>query len=519
MQLQKKFSAWNLLLLSMNGMIGSAWLFAPFYAAKIAGPSALIAWILAGTGTITIALVFAELSALFPLAGGTASIPTLSHGTLAGFLFGWMAWLSALTMAPIEVQAVIQYSANYVPSLTWTDHEVVHLSTQGYCLAFLLMGILCLLNILSFKGLSSANLFLFSFKVGIILLTILTLGLSQHSMTQTLTFSPLNWQAIFSAIASGGVAFAFTGFKHGVELAAEAKHPQSAAPIAIIGSVGICLLIYLGLQWAFLNALPATALNHGFSRLHFSGEIGPFAGLAAIAGFIWLSKLLYADAVISPLGAGLVYTTSTARILFALSKIGCLPQCLQKINPQGFPWVAILINFILGLLIFLPLPGWQAMVSFLVSGMVLSYAIAPITLIALRKKYPDATRPFRLRCAHLIAPFSFYCCNLLVYWTGFDNLKKLSLFIIVSFIFYGFAIFQKKVIFEKKDACVLAWFIPYLIGLNIISEMGNFSGTHQISFGVDLICLGVLSFFIFYLALFLSRTQSKAVSPETASNT
>lgn len=512
MSLKKNFSAWHLLILSINGMIGSAWLFAPFYAAKIAGLSSLIAWMLAGIGTITIAFIFAELSALFPLVGGTAALPTLSHGKLAGFLFGWMAWLSALTMAPIEVQAVIQYSANYIPSLVFTSHDIVHLSSQGFFMAFLLMSALCLLNILSFKGLSSANLLIFSFKVGIIILTIFTFTLHPNTISRIYTQTHLDWQAIFSAIATGGIAFAFTGFKHGVELAQEAKDPQFSTPIAIIGSVGICLLIYMGLQWAFLNALPASALKNGFSHLEFSGEIGPFAGLASIAGFIWLAKLLYADAVVSPLGAGLVYTTSTARILFALSKIGCLPQSLQRINANGFPWVAILVNFILGLFMFLPFPGWQTMVEFLVSGMVLSYAIAPIALITLRQQLPNAKRPFKLLFANFIAPLAFYCCNLLVYWTGFDNLKKLSFAILISLIFYFISILSKKIHFQKKDGCTLLWFIPYLIGLNLISYAGNFSGTHQILFGYDMFYLAIFSLIIFYLSIYIHQLFS--IEPE-----
>ena len=67
-------------MLSINGMVGSAWLFAPLYAAKIAGSGALIAWLIGGGATVLIALTFAELSVLMPVAGGTAQIPQLSHG-------------------------------------------------------------------------------------------------------------------------------------------------------------------------------------------------------------------------------------------------------------------------------------------------------------------------------------------------------------------------------------------------------------------------------------------------------
>src|SRR5476649_1466321 len=106
--LNRRFTPFSLLLLSINGMVGSAWLFAPLYAAKIAGPAAIIAWLIGGIATVVIALTFAELSVMFPVAGGTAQIPQLSHGTFTSFIMSWVAWLAALTMAPIEVQAILQ---------------------------------------------------------------------------------------------------------------------------------------------------------------------------------------------------------------------------------------------------------------------------------------------------------------------------------------------------------------------------------------------------------------------------
>src|SRR3990167_11257433 len=69
MTLNRRFTPISLLMLSINGIIGSAWLFAPLYAAKIAGSGAIISWLLGGFATIVIALTFAELSSLLPIAG------------------------------------------------------------------------------------------------------------------------------------------------------------------------------------------------------------------------------------------------------------------------------------------------------------------------------------------------------------------------------------------------------------------------------------------------------------------
>ncbi|HEX4045306.1 MAG TPA: amino acid permease, partial [Gammaproteobacteria bacterium] len=352
--LNRRFTPLHLLMLSINGMVGSAWLFAPLYAAKIAGSAAILAWIIGGAATVVIALTFAELSVMFPLAGGTAQIPQLSHGTFTSFMLTWIAWLAALTMAPIEVQAILQYASIYFPALMHLENGIHVLTHLGLVWATILMLAFCIINVASYKGLVGFNFILFLFKVIVIILAVAAITATSFHTGNFAGFqdsisSISGWQAILTAVATGGVAFAFTGFKHGVELAGETKRLALAIPLAIVGSVVCCTLLYIGLQIAFIGALEPNMLNQGWANVSFIGDVGPFAGLAAALGLFWLLKLLYLDAVVSPGGAGLIYVTSTARILYAMSQIGYLPKWLSHLNKQGFPIVAIFVNFILGM--------------------------------------------------------------------------------------------------------------------------------------------------------------------------
>jgi len=512
MELNRRFTPASLLMLSINGMVGSAWLFAPLYAAKIAGSSAIIAWLIGGLATAIIALTFAELSVLLPVAGGTAQIPQLSHGTFTSFVLSWIAWLSALTMAPIEVQAVLQYASTYFTSLTHAVNGVPLLTSVGLVWATILMLAFCVINIASFKGLVRSNFVLFSFKVIVIILTIVTLiKVNFHPANFAGTFSGVgmnSWQAILTAVATGGVAFAFTGFKHGVELAGEAKNLALTIPLAIVGSVICCLLLYLGLQVAFIGALQPSALANGWHNLSFVGDAGPFAGLAAGLGVVWLLKLLYIDAAVSPSGAGLIYVTSTARILYAMSQIGYVPRFLSYLNKQRFPVAAVFVNFIVGMFLFLPLPGWQAMVSFLVSGMVISYAIGPIALLCLRLELPDQKRQFRLPFATLTCLLAFYFCNLISYWTGWDTLSKLAIAIIIGFVFFGMACARGKIT-QSLGLKSGAWIVPYLGGLVFISYLGPFGGKNIIHFGWDFLVIAIFSAAILCLAV-ASRAKKVA---------
>lgn len=520
MELNRRFTPLSLLMISINGMVGSAWLFAPLYAAKLAGPGAIIAWLIGGAATALIALTFAELSVLFPVAGGTAQIPQLSHGALTSFIIGWVAWLSSLTMAPIEVQAVLQYASTYFPSLTYSNNGVPVLTGFGLCWATILMMALCIINIASFKGLVRFNFILFVFKVIVILLTIsLLIHTNFHAdnfsgLTSTFSLHSMSsWQAILTAVASGGVAFAFTGFKHGVELAGEAKKMAIAIPLAIVGSVLCCLLLYIGLQVAFLGALEPEMLKNGWQNLSFPGDVGPFAGLAAGLGLLWLLKVLYIDAAVSPMGAGLIYVTSTARILYAMSQIGYVPKFLTKLNQQKFPVTAIWVNFVLGMFLFLPLPGWQAMVSFLVSGMVISYAMGPIALLCMRLELPNKKRNFRLPFANVLCLFAFYFCNLMSYWTGWDTIYKLAIAIAIGFGFFISACLHGKVNMLSKGFKSAIWVVPYLSGLILISYLGAFGGKNMISFGWDFLVIAIFSIVILYLAV---ATRAGSVTEEFA---
>jgi amino acid transporter len=98
---------------SESSVIGSGWLFAGMIAAVAAGPAAIYGWLIGAGCVIILALVHAELGAMFPVAGGTARFPHLAFGSVAGISFGFFSWLQAVAVAPIECYAVIQYGQYY----------------------------------------------------------------------------------------------------------------------------------------------------------------------------------------------------------------------------------------------------------------------------------------------------------------------------------------------------------------------------------------------------------------------
>ena len=98
---------------SETSIIGSGWLLTAMGAVVLAGPAVIYGWLIGGVCVIVLALLHAELGAMYPIAGGTARFPHLAYGSVAGISFGFFSWLQAVTVAPIECFAVMTYASYY----------------------------------------------------------------------------------------------------------------------------------------------------------------------------------------------------------------------------------------------------------------------------------------------------------------------------------------------------------------------------------------------------------------------
>src|SRR5262252_147565 len=125
----------GLLFASVGSIIGSGWLFGALNASLVAGPASLISWVLGGAVVMLLALIHAELGGMYPVAGGSARFPHYAYGSLVGFASGWFAFIGAVTTAPIEVEAALQYAHRYVPGLTETVSGQVVVTPVGYLVA------------------------------------------------------------------------------------------------------------------------------------------------------------------------------------------------------------------------------------------------------------------------------------------------------------------------------------------------------------------------------------------------
>ncbi len=502
-RLERRLGLIPLLAVSVGGIIGSAWLFAPLYAAQLAGPAAIFAWGMAAGVALLLALVYAELGAAFPVAGGLARYSYFSHGNIPGFVAGISCWLGYVAIAPIEVQAMVRYLADAWPTLMSGSGQATF-SPLGTAVAAGLLLLISGINLMGVSWFGESNKWITLWKVIVpvsIPIALLTVSCNRTNFFAHGGFFPSGWEGVFAAVATGGVMFAMLGFRAAIEMAGEAKNPQRDLPLATIGSVLITATFYILIQIGFLGALEPESLSKGWSGLASKVAAGPFVELAAAAGLGWLVKIIYLDSLVSPGGSGLVFCAASARLPYAMAQNGQLPSVVELLNRRGVPWLALTINFVVGLVFLAPSQTWQTIVSFISSIQILSLTFGPLALVALRRSAPNVPRPFRLPAADFLCFLAFFAANAIVYWCGWQT-NRVSLALVAT----GALLFVVGKKFSSPrapfDLVGVVWLLPYGLGLAIISALGNFGGgSGMIPRGLDLAVLAGFSLGILILSL------------------
>ncbi|MGH9066094.1 MAG: APC family permease [Acidimicrobiales bacterium] len=447
--LRRSMTKTQLLLLGVGAQIGSGWLFAVLAAAGVAGPAAILSWIIAAVLFGFISLAWMELGAMLPRSGALVRYPHLTHGAFTGWVMGWVYWLSVVTIPALEAEAVLTYLGGRFPAtgfITTSSGVTLLVWPDGILAGIGLMLLFLVLNLAGIRALAEANRWVTLWKLIIPTLTFCFLFaiLDGTNFTGYGGFTPLGLPGVFQAIATSGIAFSYLGFRQALDFGGEVRNPQRAIPFATIGSIVIPMIVYTLLQAAFLGSI-----NWGSAGLH-PGQwadlvsskwaSGPFfhalaaASIAALAAF---GNVLLADAAISPTGTGWIYLGTTTRIGYGLSIHRYVPKVFRRISKVGIPWPAAVAAFVVGCVFFVPAPSWYRLVSFVSAAAVLTYIMGGAGLTVLRRTAPELSRPFRLGASFAWAPIGYVASMLIVYWSGYTTLVNLLAVMFIGFPVYG----------------------------------------------------------------------------------
>src|SRR5882724_9880873 len=299
------------------------------------GPALMLSFVLAGLACVFAALCYAEFASMVPVAG---SAYTYAYATL-GELFAWIiGWDLILEYAVGNVPVAVSFGAYLKAQLSafgvnlpeqWSSPvwAAGRLTGAYFNLpAFLIIFILTVLLVRGAREATKANNLMVAVKV-IAILTFLLVG---GTLVQ-----PANWHPFapsgFSGVLSGGavIFFAYIGFDAISTASEEAKNPQKDMPFAIIASLAICALLYVGVAFVLLGMVKYTTFGSG------EAADAPVAyALKALGARPVFQSVIIIGALMGMLSSLLVMQYGQARIWFAMSRDGLLPRLFSAVHPR-----------------------------------------------------------------------------------------------------------------------------------------------------------------------------------------
>ncbi len=501
-QFQQELGLFSLLTMSLGTVIGSGWLLLPAVVAAKAGPASILAWILGGLMVLIIALVYAELGAAWPAAGGVALYPRLSHGSFTGHLAGWAALISYAIIPPAEAVAVTRYASTFIPAFVTPDRA---LTTSGLLVATAVLAVINLLNYVGVRYLGIFQNWVTSLKYIPVMLFVLGAGFFAFHAGNFASFggfSPFGSSGIMLGIA--GTVFAYLGFRQALDFGAEAKNPGRDLPLALILTVLIAIATYALIAFVFIGAINWNALaSHGVTQGNWATLAklpAPVYDLAAAAGLGFIAWLLFIDGIVSPNGPNATNCGSVPRVAYTMAETGTMPRFFLHLDHRfGTPGWGLVASFLLEIFfLLLTAGGYSVLVSSINVAFMVGYAIGPVSFGVLRITESDYHRPFRLPLGAFWSPIAFVLASMLLYWSQWPFTGETLGVLLVGVLVYFVYIWRGRV--GAETIRFGAWLVVYLLAMAALSFVGDkrFGGVNWVPEGWDLVAVTVVSLAIYY---------------------
>jgi amino acid transporter/nucleotide-binding universal stress UspA family protein len=423
-KLKRQLSLGQVIMLGTAGAIGAQIFVLTGHAAELVGPAFVLALLVGGILSYSIALNYSELASSFPETGGALTYVREAWGrNLLTFLVGSLDCLSSTFYAALSAVG-FAYSLQVIfPPLPIVPTAI------GIILVFVTLNILGVGNVGNLQIVLGA--ILLSVLVAYVLLGLLLPGGFQPSTFllngRFFIYDDVwsNFSALLSAITLAYVAF--IGFEVIADDAEEIKNPDRNIPLGILISLTICLILYPLIAMVTLGTIPWTelagsevALTDAVAR--FLPGIGPL-----VLGFTGII------ATITSLNTAMLSATREA---FTMSRDGMWPRFLSRLSRFRTPHVATLV--IGGIICVIAAIGLVDFLSYISSsGYLFVLFWSNLALIRLRKRYPDMQRPFKTPFFPITVYVAMASCFLIVAFTERRALAfGVALLAVLSVLYY-----------------------------------------------------------------------------------
>jgi APA family basic amino acid/polyamine antiporter len=410
--LKRVLTSFDLILLGIGAIVGTGvFVLSGVAAGRHSGNALPLSFVIAGIACLFAALCYSEFSTMIPVSGSAYTYCYTALGEIWAWIIGW----DLILEYGLAISAVAIGWSGYLCTLLGTvgiqiPDALTHPPVEGGIINFPAILIVLLLTgllIIGIKKSTRANAVIVAIKIAGILL-FLFLGSTAINPGNWEPFMPPNgmW-GVFSGAAV--VFFAFIGFDAVVTAAEETENPQRSLPIGILGSLIVCIILYVIVGFVLTGLVPAADLVKTNEAAH-----APIAYALDQVGFKWAAGIVSVGALCGITSVLLVMLFGQTRILFAMSRDGLVPRLFSDVHPRTHSpvkvtiFVGVITAFVAGLF---PLDIVAELVNM---GTLVAFSIVAIGVILLRHYHPELKRPFRCPLVPVIPILCIGSCLVLI---------------------------------------------------------------------------------------------------------
>jgi APA family basic amino acid/polyamine antiporter len=445
--LRRSLGPLNLTALGIGSIIGTGIFVLTGTAASMnAGPALVLSMILSAVGCAFAGLCYAEFASMVPVAG---SAYTYAYATV-GEIFAWIiGWDLVLEYALATATVAVGWSGYFVsfmrdmgvtipPALTapmgaalagpngTTVTGVFNL--PALVVVLLVVGLL----VIGIKQSAGANTVLVLIK-SLVLVLFIAVGASYIRPENLTPFIPENtgefgsfgWSGILRG--AGVMFFAYIGFDAVSTAAQEAKNPQRDMPIGILGSLGICTILYIGVAIVLLGIVSYTALD----------VPDPLAVGIDATGLAWFRPIIKVSALFGLFSTMIVALLAQTRIFYSMSRDGLLPPLFSRVHPSfRTPWLSTIVTgTIVGVAAGLvPIGVLGQLVSI---GTLFAFVLVCIGVVILRRTSPALARPFRTPWVPWVPAAGAIICLAQMLALPLETWERLAIWLVMGLVIYA----------------------------------------------------------------------------------
>jgi APA family basic amino acid/polyamine antiporter len=400
------------------GNVGSSIYYALGIIVLVAMGSTPIVLAVAGILFIFTALTYAEGTAMYPEAGGSASFARHGFNDSVGFISGWALMLSYIVTIAISAFVIPPYLGYFWPPLK--ESAVLGTSVSIGIIFFLMI-----INVIGVRETSFINVTAAIFDL-LVQLLIISLGLlfvfNFDFLVHNIKFYWPSWENLVLGVALAAIAY--TGVETMSQMAEETKRPAIRVPRALVLMIVTVLILFGGVSAVGLSAMTphelasfwatdpvagiANAISMAITPQEMAATLSSGTEVVIVLTWIFTGLRNLLPVLVAVLASSILFIATNAgllgisRLAFSLGRYQLIPPVLGRVH-QRFktPYIAIIIFSAVALAILVP--GFFAPRAFLelgalyAFGSLLSFMMAHASIVSLRIKKPDLPRPFRLR--------------------------------------------------------------------------------------------------------------------------